>query len=149
LLNVIDDCNREGLAIDADLSLPAERVKRLLDKIIKWRREPNKIRSDNGPEYISHSLGNGVKEHDIKLLFIQPGNPQQNAYVELFNRTVCYDLLGHYLFESIQDVQQYVTNWLWTYNLERPNTGIGGITPKKDTGVSCMEIIKTLIVIRC
>jgi putative transposase len=131
LFNVIDDFNREGLAIDVDLSLPAERVKRSLDQIIEWRGKPKKIRSDNGPEYISYILANWAKEHDIELLFIQPGNPQQNAYVERFNRTVRYDWLAHYLFESIEEVQQHATNWLWTYNHERPNMGIGGITPKQ------------------
>ena len=62
-------------------------------------------------------------------MFIQPGNPQQNAYVERFNRTVRYDWLGHHLFESIEEVQHRATNWLWTYNHERPNMGLGGITP--------------------
>lgn len=104
LFNVIDDFNREGLAIDVDLSLPAERVKRSLDQIIEWRGKPKQIRSDNGPEYISHTLANWAVENDIELIFIQPGNPQQNAYVERFNRTVRYDWLGQYLFESIEEV---------------------------------------------
>lgn len=129
LFNVIDDFNREGLAIDVDLSLPAERVKRSLDQIIEWRGKPKRIRCDNGPEYISHTLAEWAKDKDIELMFIQPGNPQQNAYVERFNRTVRYDWLGHYLFESIEEVQQRATNWLWTYNHERPNMGLGGITP--------------------
>ena len=131
LFNVIDDFNREGLAIDVDLSLPAERVKRSLDQIIEWRGKPKRIRSDNGPEYISHTLADWAKQNGIELMFIQPGNPQQNAYVERFNRTVRYDWLGHYLFESIEEVQHQATNWLWTYNHERPNMGLGGITPKQ------------------
>lgn len=131
LFNVIDDFNREGLAIDVDMSLPAERVKRSLDQIIEWRGKPKRIRSDNGPEYISHTLAEWAKQNGIELMFIQPGNPQQNAYVERFNRTVRYDWLGHYLFESIEEVQHQATNWLWTYNHERPNMGLGGITPKQ------------------
>jgi len=63
--------------------------------------------------------------------FIQPGNPQQNAYVERYNRTVRYDWLAHYLFDSIEEVQDYATKWLWTYNHERPNMALGGITPKQ------------------
>ena len=129
LFNVIDDFNREGLAIDVDLSLPAERVKRSLEQIIEWRGKPKRIRCDNGPEYISHTLAEWAKDKGIELMFIQPGNPQQNAYVERFNRTVRYDWLGHYLFESIEEVQHRATNWLWTYNHERPNMGLGGITP--------------------
>ena len=129
LFNVIDDFNREGLAIDVDLSLPAERVKRSLEQIIEWRGKPKRIRCDNGPEYISHTLAKWAKDKGIELMFIQPGNPQQNAYVERFNRTVRYDWLGHHLFESIEEVQHRATNWLWTYNHERPNMGLGGITP--------------------
>jgi len=129
LFNVIDDCNREGLTIDVDFSLPAERVKRSLDQTIEWRGKPNRIRCDNGPEYISGVLAAWAEEHGIVLCFIQPGNPQQNAYVERYNRTVRYDWLSQYLFDSITEVQDYATRWLWTYNNERPNMGIGGITP--------------------
>ena len=88
LFNVIDDLNREGFTIDADISLPAERVIRSLDRIIEWRGKPKRIRSDNGPEYISYKLSAWAKKHDIELCFIEPSNPQQNAYIERFNRTV-------------------------------------------------------------
>jgi putative transposase len=129
LFNVIDDFNREGLAIDVDFSLPSERVIRSLDQIIEWRGKPKAIRCDNGPEYISHKLHAWADKHAIRLEYIQPGNPQQNAYVERYNRTVRYDWLAQYLFESIEEVQDHATKWLWTYNNERPNMGIGGITP--------------------
>lgn len=129
LLNVIDDFNREGLGIEVDLSLPSERVKRALEQIIEWRGKPKQIRCDNGPEYISGLLAEWAKNQEIKLSFIQPGNPQQNAYVERYNRTVRYDWLNHYIFSSINEVQEQATHWLWTYNNERPNMAIGGITP--------------------
>jgi putative transposase len=129
LFNVIDDCNREGLGIEVDFSLPAERVIRALDQIIEWRGQPDTIRCDNGPEYISELLKNWAEEHGIQLAFIQPGKPQQNAYIERYNRTVRYDWLAQYLFDSIDEVQDYATQWLWTYNHERPNMGLGGITP--------------------
>ncbi len=61
----------------------------------------------------------------------QPGNPQQNACVERFNRTVRYDLLNQYIFKEITDVQIATTKWLWTYNNERPNMALGGITPNQ------------------
>jgi putative transposase len=131
LFNVIDDCNRAGLGIEVDLSLPSSRVARALDQIIEWRGKPRAIRCDNGPEYISQMLADWAEDRCIRLDFIQPGNPQQNAYVERYNRTVRYDWLAHYLFESIEDVQNHATSWLWTYNNERPNMGLGGITPKQ------------------
>jgi putative transposase len=131
LFTVIDDYNREGLCIEVDLSLPSTRVARALDQIIEWRGKPTAIRCDNGPEYISQILADWAAEQGIRLEFIQPGNPQQNAYVERYNRTVRYDWLTHHLFESIEEVQERAINWLWTYNKERPNMAIGGITPKQ------------------
>jgi putative transposase len=129
LFNVIDDFNREGLVIEVDFSLPASRVVRALDQVIEWRGKPNRIRCDNGLEYISNLLADWAKNHDIELVFIQPGNPQKNAYVERYNRTVRYDWLNHYLFESIEDVQNRATQWLWIYNNERPSMALNGITP--------------------
>jgi putative transposase len=131
LFNVIDDFNREGLDIEVDFSLPSERVIRSLDRIIEWRGRPARIRCDNGPEYISASLMAWSQRRGIALEFIQPGKPQQNAYVERYNRTVRYDWLAHYLFDSIEEVQEFATRWLWTYNHERPNMALGGITPKQ------------------
>ena len=131
LFNVIDDFNREGLGIEVDFSLPAERVIRALEQIIEWRGKPQALRCDNGPEYVSVALQAWAERRQIRLDYIQPGKPQQNAYVERYNRTVRHDWLGQYLFGSIAEVQAFATRWLWTYNHERPNMALGGITPKQ------------------
>ena len=131
LFNVLDDYNREGLDIEVDFSLPSVRVIRSLEQIIEWRGKPNVLRCDNGPEYISEALLGWAKRQGIHIEHIQPGKPQQNAYIERYNRTVRYDWLAHNLFESIEEVQEHATRWLWVYNNERPNTAIGGITPKQ------------------
>ena len=131
LFNVLDDFNREGLGIEVDFSLPAVRVIRALDQIIEWRGKPDRLRCDNGPEFISQDLAQWAHRHGIQLEFIQPGNPQQNAYVERYNRTVRYSWLSQYQFGSIQDVQDYATRWLWFYNHERPNQGNGGLPPAR------------------
>ena len=131
LFNVIDDFNREALGIEVDFSLPSERVIRSLEQIIAWRGCPAVIRCDNGPEYISAALQNWARRRGVRLEYIQPGNPQQNAYVERFNRTVRYEWLAQYLFESIDEVQEFATRWLWKYNHERPNMALGGFTPKQ------------------
>jgi transposase InsO family protein len=131
LFNMIDDYSREGLGIEVDLSLPSERVVRALGQIIDWRGKPSQIRCDNGPKYISATLAAWAEKQGITLAFIQPGNPQQNAYIERYNRTVRYDWLAQYLFDSIEEVQNYATRWLWHYNNQRPNMGIGGITPQQ------------------
>ncbi len=91
LFNVIDDFNREALGIDVDFSLPSERVIRSLEQSISWRGCPGVIRCDNGPEYISAALQNWANRRRIRIEYIQPGNPQQNAYVERFSRTVRYE----------------------------------------------------------
>lgn len=129
LFNVLDDFNRQGLGIEADFSLPAERVIRSLEQIIEWRGLPKAIRCDNGPEYISGLLLAWAERRGIRIDHIQPGKPQQNAYVERYNRTVRYGWLSQWQFDSIEDVQEAATRWLWTYNHERPNMALGGITP--------------------
>ena len=88
-------------------------------------------RSHNGPEYVGKALLEWAAQRQITLIHIQPGNPQQNAYVERYNRTVRYDWLAQNLFENLEEVQQGATAWLWTYNNERPNMALGGITPKQ------------------
>lgn len=129
LLNVIDDFNREGLCIEVDFSLPALRVIRALDRVIEWRGKPEAIRCDNGPEYISHTLKAWAEQRGIRIEYIQPGNPQQNAYIERYNRTVRYEWLAQYLFDSVTEVQNFADRWLWIYNHQRPNMALGGITP--------------------
>ena len=131
LFNVIDDFNREGLGIEVDFSLPSERVIRALDRIIEWRGKPQVIRCDNGPEYISNATAEWAEKRSIRIEHIQPGQPQQNAYVERYNRTVRYEWLGQYLFDTLDEVQDFATQWLWEYNHERPNMALGGITPKQ------------------
>jgi putative transposase len=112
LLNVLDDCTREGLTIEADFSLTSERVIRALEHVIEWRGKPAQLRCDNGPEYISAALATWASKHDIELKHIQPGKPQQNAYMERYNRTVRYDWLNPSLFDSIAQVQAHATHWL-------------------------------------
>ena len=80
--NVIDDYNREGLAIDVDLSLPSARVVRSLEQIIEWRGKPAAIRCDNGPELLAGSIMEWAEKNQITMIYIQPGKPAQNAYVE-------------------------------------------------------------------
>lgn len=128
-LNVLDDFNREGLSIEVDFSLPTIRVVRSLNRIIEWRGKPQFIRVDNGPEYISGMLKLWAKTLGIQMKYIQPGKPQQNAYIERYNRTVRHEWLDQNIFETIQEAQEQATSWLWTYNNDRPNMAIGGITP--------------------
>ena len=102
--NVLDDYNGEGLGIEVDFSLPAARVLRAFDQVIEWRGKPQTIRSDNGPEYISAEFKAWADKRGIRLLFIQPSKPQQNAYIERFNRAVRHEWLDEHIFQSIAHV---------------------------------------------
>ncbi len=126
---MLEDFNREGLCIEVDFWLPAERVVRGLNLIIEWRGQPQTIRVDNVPEYVSGQLMEWADKRNVRLEYIQPGKPQQNAYIERYNRTVRGEWLGQYIFETIEEAQNQATEWLWPYNNERPNMGIGGMTP--------------------
>ncbi len=70
-----------------------------------------------------------AEKRNVRLEYIQPGKPQQNAYIERYNRTVRDEWLGQYIFVTIEEAQDQATEWLWTCNNERPNMGIGGMTP--------------------
>ena len=108
-----------------------------MKQIISWRGKPQVIRCadlgfcHNGPENISGTIQNWAKEWGIRFEYIQPGKPQQNAYVERFNRTVRYEWLSQYYWSSIEEVQDFATRWMWSYNHDRPNMALGGFTPKQ------------------
>lgn len=129
VLNVGDDFNREGLIAAIDFSIPAQRLTRELDQLFEWRGQPQVIRSDNGPEFISDHYRNWAKQRGITLWYTQPGNPQQNAYIERYNRTMREELLNRHLFVSLEQMQELSTEWLWTYNNRRPHIANGRITP--------------------
>jgi len=125
--NALDVYNREGLAINVDVSLPAQRVMRSLQQIIGWRAKPLALRYDNGLEFISHELLRWTTQGQITLLYIQPCKPTQNVYIERFNRTAMQEWLDLNLFEDIEHAQLLATQWQWTYNNVGPHSAIGGV----------------------
>lgn len=129
--NVVDDFNREALAIEVDLSLPSLRVIRVLERIAAWRGYPKKLRMDNGPEFISVTLASWAEDHHIELAFIQPGKPTQNSYVERFNRTYRDEILNMYAFKTLNEVREITENWIKEYNEERPHDSLGDLTPSE------------------
>ena len=128
-LNIMDDFNREALAIEVDTSLPAKRVIRVLDQLADWRGFPQRIRVDNGPEFISSALALWAQDNQVKLDFIRPGRPDQNAYIERFNRTYREEVLDTYLFRNLQEVRTITQHWITSYNQDRPHDALGGLTP--------------------
>lgn len=129
--NVIDDCTREALAIEADTSISAKRVVRILDKIIEQRGKPTTIRTDNGPEFTSQELEFWCKEKGITMQFIQPGRPMQNGYIERFNRLYREAVLDAYLFFELQEVRILTREWIEEYNTKRPHESLQNHTPEE------------------
>jgi putative transposase len=128
-LNVIDDFNRESLAIEIDFSLPAERVVRVLEQIAIVRGYPRFIRVDNGPELISEKLLEWGRAHGVIINHIQPGKPAQNGYIERFNRTYREDVLDQYWFDNLDEVRNITEDWIAMYNGQRPHSSLGDMTP--------------------
>ena len=120
---------REALAIEVDTSLPAARVVRVLDQVKSWRGTPEAIRCDNGPELLSETFRAWCEENDIEIRYIQPGKPNQNAFIERFNRTFRSEVLSAYLFEDLDQVRQIAWEWMIEYNEERPHDALGKIPP--------------------
>ena len=129
ILNIIDDYNRESLAIEIDTSLPAQRVIRVLERLIETRDIPEKIRVDNGPEFISERLKAFCETKGIELKFIQPGKPVQNAFVERNNGSLRKELLDAYLFYSLAEVRIMAEEWRQDYNCSRPHQALGFVPP--------------------
>jgi putative transposase len=118
--NVNDDFNRESLRIEIDTSLPSLRVIRALDELMELRGAPQRLRLDNGPEFISAALRQWAQRHGVELLHIQPGEPTQNAYIERFNRTFRIEVLDRYVFTSLHKVRRITQDWRHRYNHQRP-----------------------------
>ena len=137
--NVIDDFNREALAIEIDTSLPAIRVIRVLERLKQTRRLPSYIRLDNGPELISKILENWAIANNIKLKFIEKGKPTQNAYIERFNGTYRKEVLSFYYFKNLEEVRSVTEEWLNEYNWIRPHRSLGGLSPREYAESHCQN----------
>lgn len=130
-LNVIDEANREALAIEVGTSIPARRLIRTISRLIDWYGTPDSIRLDNGPEMTSQDFTEWAAAKGIALRFIEPGEPNQNAYIERFNRTYREEVLDQYLFARLDDVREATWHFLIDYNEHRPHDALGGMTPAK------------------
>lgn len=128
-LNVLDEGTRECLAIEVDSSLSADRVIRALEQLKVERGLPQQIRLDNGPEFISVKLMDWCEKNEVKIQYIQPGKPQQNAFIERFNGTFRREFLNAYLFESLHQVRDMAWFWRLDYNEERTHESLGDIPP--------------------
>jgi len=128
-LNVIDESNREILAIEIDISLPAARVVRTLEQLEEIHGLPQAIRLDNGSELRSAVFMGWCESKGIELKFIQPGKPQQNAFIERFNKTYRHEVLSAHIFENLNQVKDITEQWIKIYNEDRPHAALGKLSP--------------------
>ena len=127
--NVIDEGNRESLAIEIDVSLPSARVLAVLEQLVAMHGAPRRIRCDNGPEFIAETVRAWCAHHGIALVFIQPGKPNQNAYIERFNRSYRTEVLNAWVFTTLVEVRDLSEAWRQTYNTDRPHASLGDVPP--------------------
>lgn len=131
VFNVIDDYNREALMTKVGISFPAQRVTRLLNQLLEERGKPKYIRSDNGTEFIANDFKGWADYHNIEVIYIQPGKPTQNAYVERFNKSFRRGVLNAYLFNTIAQAQEKADTWTYDYNHYHPHKSLGRKTPRE------------------
>jgi len=129
VLTVVDDFTRECLGLEVDTSLNGVRVAGVLDRVIEERGVPEAITVDNGPEFAGRVLDEWAHRKGIKLDFIRPGKPVENAYVESFNGRLRDECLNEHNFTMLADARETIEAWGLDYNEARPHTALDGLTP--------------------
>ncbi len=129
MLTVVDDCTRECPAIEVDTSLGGLRVRRVLDRIAEKRGLPEAIVLDNGPEFRGRALAAWSEQRGVRLEFIQPGKPAQNAYAESFNGRLRDECLNANWFTSLSDARRKIESWRQDYNQQRPHSSLNYLPP--------------------
>lgn len=130
-LTVVDDCSREAPVIETDTSIPGARVVQVLDRLKDLRGLPKVIVVDNGPEFSGRVLDDWAWRNGVKLHFIDPGKPQQNAFIESFNATFRKDCLNQNWFYTLQEAVETIEKWRKDYNEYRPHSSLEDLTPSQ------------------
>jgi len=129
ILNVIDEYTREHLWVRVDRSMPAAKVVEVLEWLFITRGAPEYIRSDNGPEFVAKAVKDWLSCNGVETIYIDPGSPWENAYVESFNGKMRDECLDANEFEGVRDARRSVNEWRREYNEYRPHSSLGYRTP--------------------
>lgn len=128
---IVDEYSRESLAIETDISVTGLHVVRVLDRLKETRGLPKVIVIDNGPEFSGKALDEWAWRNNVKLHFIDPGKPQQNAFIESFNATFRKDCLNQNWFYNLQQAIESIEKWRQDYNEFRPHSSLDDLTPSE------------------
>lgn len=131
LLNIVDDFTRECLRIEVDTSIGGARVARVLDQLLAERGRPRMVLTDNGPEFTGRALDQWAYVNGVGLDFIEPGKPQQNAYIESFNGKLRDECLNEHWFVGLGEARAMTAAYGRQYNTDRPHSGLGNQTPEE------------------
>lgn len=131
VLAVVDEFTRECLGVEVDTSIGGTRVARALDRIVEFRGKPEGIRVDNGPEFAGRALDAWAYQQKIRLDFIRPGKPNDNAYIESFNGKFRDECINANEFFSLNEARDIIETWREDYNDERPHKSLGQMTPSE------------------
>jgi putative transposase len=131
LFTVVDIFTREALAIEVDTSLPGGRVVRVLERLVAERGGPDEIVLDNGPELAGKAVDQWSYERGVRLCFIEPGKPVQNAFVESFQGRLRDECLNRHWFLGLSDARHTVEAWRDDYNRARPHSALGYRSPEE------------------
>ena len=128
-LTIVDDATHEAVAIEVERAISGQGVTRTLDRLALSRGLPAVIRTDNGKEFCGKAMVTWAYERGVQLRLIEPGKPNQNAYVESFNGRLRDECLNEHWFTHIVHARTLIETWRREYNEERPKKGLGGLTP--------------------
>jgi transposase InsO family protein len=141
IFNVIDEYTRECLASVPMRRIRSQEVILILADLFLLRGCPTHVRSDNGPEFIAKKLLKWLQILDVKPLFIEPGSPWENGYVESFNGKMRYELLNGEIFYNMAEVKAVIESWRRHYNTKRPHSSLGGKPPAPETLLPNMNLL--------
>jgi putative transposase len=129
--NVLDDFNREALAIEIDTSLTGVRLLRVFEQLQAQRGLPDILRVDNGPQFLGATFTEWCADHGIFIDYIEPGEPNQNAFIERFNRTYRTEVLNTRLFASLHEAPEITSAWMLEFNEERDHDALAGLNARR------------------